>query len=114
MPSRKSSGLQCGWCVYDGFVSRPVRLTPRALCADWPRVTSTDVVGEVARKFAVNVLAAIGERSLRDIEMVTGVDHSAIAKVLAGESWPDLATIAKLEIGMNVRLWPLHVPAGAP
>jgi hypothetical protein len=77
-------------------------------------VTSTDVVGEVARKFAVNVLAAIGDRSLRDVELVTGVDHSAIAKVLAGDTWPDLATIAKLEIGLDARLWPLHVPAGTP
>jgi hypothetical protein len=29
---------------------------------------------------------------------LTGVEHSTISKVLNGQAWPDLATIARLEL----------------
>jgi transcriptional regulator with XRE-family HTH domain len=69
-------------------------------------VPAVDPVTEVARQFAENVRAAIGVKSLRQIGIDTGVHHTTIIKLLNGESWPDLETIAKLEIGLGVSLWP--------
>jgi hypothetical protein len=67
---------------------------------------SVDPVGEVARQFALNVQAAIGDRSIRAASLDVGVDPSTMLSVLRGRSWPDLATIAKLESGFGVDLWP--------
>ncbi|WP_158613392.1 helix-turn-helix transcriptional regulator [Frigoribacterium sp. PhB160] len=35
-----------------------------------------------------------------------GVTHTTLLSVLAGQVWPDLETIAKLERGLGVALWP--------
>jgi transcriptional regulator with XRE-family HTH domain len=69
-------------------------------------VASVDNSGEVARRFALNVRDALAGRSLRDAEKLTGVDHSTIQAILQGKTWPDLDTIAKLERGFGVLLWP--------
>ncbi|MBB5643055.1 helix-turn-helix domain-containing protein [Cryobacterium roopkundense] len=87
-------------------MSRPTRLHPRELAAGWPDVVSVDPIGEVARQFALNVRAAIGDRSIRAAAQDVGVDHSTIVAVLQGRTWPDLATIARLELGFGVDLWP--------
>ena len=67
---------------------------------------SPDPSGEVARRFARNLRAAIGENSLRHAAKLTGVDHSTIQSILQGRVWPDLETIAKLERGFDTSLWP--------
>lgn len=36
----------------------------------------------------------------------TGVDFTTIAAILNGEVWPDLMTIARLEVGLAKDLWP--------
>ena len=85
---------------------RPSRLSPRERVADWPEVPSEDRSTEVARRFAIALRAAMGERSLRAAGADTGVDHSTIQAILQGRAWPDLDTIARLENGMGVDLWP--------
>ena len=85
---------------------RPARLSPREVVGDWPDGPSSDPVGEVARLFALNLRQAIGGRSLRAAAAPTSVDHSTIMAILEGRSWPDLSTIAKLELGLEVELWP--------
>jgi len=87
-------------------MSRPARPAPRELAEGWPDSGSTDVVGEVARQFAVNVQAAIGDRSVRAVARDAGLDHTTLLAVLHGRSWPDLATVARLESGLGVDLWP--------
>jgi hypothetical protein len=34
------------------------------------------------------------------------VSHVTILNVLAGRAWPDLSTIARLEVALGVALWP--------
>jgi transcriptional regulator with XRE-family HTH domain len=75
-------------------------------------MASVDNSGEVARRFALNVREALAGRSLRDAEKITGVDHSTIQAILQGKTWPDLDTIAKLERGFGVVLWPGLASAG--
>ncbi|TFC84127.1 helix-turn-helix transcriptional regulator [Cryobacterium sp. TMT3-29-2] len=87
-------------------MSRPARPAPRDLVEGWPDVSSADSVGEVARRFAVNVQTAIGERSVRAAARDAGLDHTTLLSVLHGRSWPDLATVARLENGLGIDLWP--------
>ena len=56
--------------------------------------------------FAFNLKAAIGDRSLRAAAAATGVDHTTILRILDGQAWPDLYTIARLERGLGAQLWP--------
>jgi hypothetical protein len=87
-------------------MSNSQRLPPNQLSPEWPNVTSTDPIGEVARQFALNLRKAMGDRTLREAADVTGVDYSTIATILNGRSWPDLFTMAKLERGLDADLWP--------
>ncbi len=85
---------------------RPVRLQPRDLVTGWPDTPGADPIGEVARLFAQNLRNALGDRSVRAAARDAGVDHTTILAVLDGRTWPDLATIAKLELGFGADLWP--------
>jgi hypothetical protein len=82
---------------------------PRDRVPDWPNVPAVDPVDEVARRFAENVRKAIGDRSLREAGELVGVDFSTLGKIVRGTTWPDLETIAKLEVGFGVDLWPGRV-----
>jgi hypothetical protein len=89
-------------------MGRTARAKPAALApAPWPDVPSVDPIGEVARRFAVNVRQAVGTRSIRSVADASGVTHTTLLSVLAGQVWPDLETIAKLERGLEAQLWPL-------
>jgi hypothetical protein len=85
---------------------RPFQLVP----GPWPETPSADPIAELARRFSLNVAAAVGDRSLRSVSRITGVGHNTLANILAGRIWPDFATIARLELGLNVALWPSSAP----
>lgn len=72
----------------------------------WPDVPATDPLAEVARQFVVNVRAAMHGRSVRSVAAEVGMGNVTLLTVLAGKAWPDLATIARLEAGLNAELWP--------
>jgi hypothetical protein len=91
---------------------RPSRSLPRERSDDWPVSPVADVSGEVARRYAVNLRTAMAGRSLRAVQEITGVDHSTIQSILQGKTWPDLDTMAKLENGLGVVLWPGLVESG--
>lgn len=92
--------------AYDLGVPRPRREPPRAFTESWPGEPCTDPVAEVARRFAVGLTEALGGRSLRSVRDVTGVEHTTLSGILSGQTWPDLATIARLERGLAADLWP--------
>ncbi|WP_104199434.1 helix-turn-helix transcriptional regulator [Cryobacterium sp. Y29] len=85
---------------------RPSRVTPHELCVDWPGTRSNDPVAEIARQFVLNLRGAMGSRSIREVARETGVDRASIGALLNGLSWPDIATLAKLELGLKASLWP--------
>jgi len=84
---------------------RPTRALPAELCEDWPEVPSADPVAEKARQLVLNLRAAIGERSIREVAIMASVDRATIGAVLQGKSWPDIVTLAKLEQELG-SLWP--------
>lgn len=44
--------------------------------------------------------------SLRRVAELSGVNRQAIANLLAGDSWPDVATLSRLEDALGVGLYP--------
>lgn len=84
---------------------KEARATPAMLSAEWPSEPSADAVGEAARRFTLNLNAAIGERSVREVARAAGIDEGTIRKILLGESWPDLRTIRKLESSLETQLY---------
>lgn len=80
---------------------RPADLAP----APWPETPSADPVGEIARQFVVQLRQAIGTRSVRSVAAAARLDHATVVRVLAGQVWPDLSTIARLELALDTALW---------
>lgn len=90
-------------------MARPSRPSPRAhvVSGEWPEAKlDGDPAAEVAQRLAARLKAAAGEMSLREVEAATGADHDTIARVLRGDTWPDIATVAHLEHGLSADLWP--------
>jgi len=87
-------------------VPRPTRAAPNTWSTHWPDVPCTDPTAEVARLLALRLRAALGGRSLRAAKAATGVDHTTIGKILNGQVWADIATLARLEAGLSTDLWP--------
>lgn len=84
---------------------KEARATPAMLSSQWPDGPSTDPVGEAARRFALNLREAIGERSVREVARTAGIDEGTIRKILLGGSWPDLRTIWRLESSLETELY---------
>ncbi|WP_181427452.1 helix-turn-helix transcriptional regulator [Curtobacterium sp. MCPF17_011] len=87
-------------------MARTARSTPAELApAPWPDRHSTDPSAEVARQFVLNLHDAMGGRTLRDVAAQVGIHHVTLLKILHGRAWPDLATVSRLEIGLNADLY---------
>lgn len=89
-------------------MGRTLRSHPNQLTNSWPDAASNDAIGEAARKFVLNLTQAIGERSIRLVARDSEISHVTLLAILEGRTWPDLATIAKLEEGLNKALWPVR------
>jgi hypothetical protein len=87
---------------------KEARKKPRELTSSWPDAPSSDVVGEVARLFAVNLRSAIGSKSIRAVATDCDLSHATILHILSGEIFPDLTSIARCEHGLKTDLWPAH------
>jgi transcriptional regulator with XRE-family HTH domain len=81
--------------------SLPVDAAP----SPWPDVAADDPYVEIARQFVVRVRAAMGERSIRSVAAQAGIHNTTLLNILNGRSWPDLATIARLEVALNADLY---------
>ena len=86
-------------------------LPPRELTDNpetWPQQPSPDLGAEAVRQVSGRLAAAIADRglSLRGAAAASGVNRQAIADLLAGRSWPDVATVARLGTALGADLWP--------
>ncbi len=76
---------------------------------DWPQAALADHHGaRVAQQLAARLAEAMGQQavSAKRLGALSGVNRQTIANVLAGAVWPDLITIANLELALQRRLWP--------
>ncbi|MFG3001379.1 helix-turn-helix domain-containing protein [Streptomyces sp. NPDC048340] len=85
--------------------------SPRQFTQDpeaWPEQTSTDPAAEAVRQIARSLATALAGHglSLRTAAAGSGVNRQAIADLLAGRSWPDVATVARLAYFTGTTLWP--------
>lgn len=87
-------------------------VSPRELARDpenWPEAAIPDhaqarVVQAIARALTRHMTRqGLGLRRVADL---SGVNRQAVANLLAGSSWPDVATLSRLEDGLGVGLYP--------
>jgi hypothetical protein len=92
---------------------------PRDLAGNpqaWPHA---DLAGHpaaaVVQAIAATLAGELAARKLsrRGLATLSGVNRQSINDLLAGTSWPDVATIALLETALAQRLWPTGSPGGA-
>lgn len=87
---------------------RPKPGSPASLYPGWP--DSLDVTVTEHQMIQAMVINLRRQRSLfRTVKVMsarTGVPSSTISDVLGGNAWPSLETVARLEVGLGVRLWP--------
>ncbi|MEV4285805.1 helix-turn-helix transcriptional regulator [Nonomuraea bangladeshensis] len=85
---------------------------PRDLAQDpenWPHADlSAHPAAAVVQAIAAALVDELVARRLsrRGLAAFTGVNRQSINTLISGCSWPDVATIAQLEIGLDIRLWP--------
>ena len=84
------------------------RPRPADLVSPWPTGRTSDSAGRVAASFARSLRKALGERqSVRAAAAACGLNHQTLHAILDGEVWPHMYTIAKLEEGLGLQLWPM-------
>ncbi|MEV6104463.1 helix-turn-helix transcriptional regulator [Streptomyces sp. NPDC051940] len=90
-------------------------LAPRAFARTgvWPNAALAEHHGAaVAQALARRLAEAMAARQLsaKRLALDAGVNRQTIANVLAGSTWPDLLTIASLELALDADLWPGRRP----
>ncbi|MBW1601817.1 helix-turn-helix transcriptional regulator [Streptomyces sp. JJ66] len=83
----------------------------------WPGAVLDDHHGaRVAQEVAARLRKVIDANGWSMVEVArrTGVDRLTVTRVLAGQVWPDLLTIATLEKALDVDLWPGREPGNPP
>lgn len=93
-------------------MGRPSREKPRASSADWPTAPCADPIAEEVRRIAVRLERELNGsgRSLRDVAAAAGTSHAVVAALLAGEAWPEVATVVRLERTLGAQLWARTAP----
>ncbi|NHC21859.1 XRE family transcriptional regulator [Nocardioides sp. IC4_145] len=84
---------------------------PRAWMTEgtWPD-GEIDPDAPAAVPYAVHVSKTLGEalagRNKSEVALAAEIERSTLYDLLAGNKWPELFTIAKLELELGVSLWP--------
>jgi DNA-binding phage protein len=87
--------------------------SPRTWVADdgeWPDgpfVRDAPPYALVTAAIVRHYVAAVGARSLRSVAREAGIDPTSLGRTLAGETVPDVHTVAVLEYALDVPLWPV-------
>lgn len=73
---------------------------------DGPLVADAPPYAVVTAVVVQRYRAAAGSRSLRSVAGAAGIDPTSLSRTLAGETVPDVHTVAVLEDALGVALWP--------
>lgn len=88
-------------------VRRPVDYL---VSGEWP---TGRIVGPIAAEYARAIASVLaGTLSERDLSIYEAarqcsVTRETLARAMAGETYPDLLTLARLETGLGVPIWPV-------
>lgn len=75
----------------------------------WPDGTfSQDAPDEIAHAVAIAVAlsSALEGRNKSEVAAAAQIERSTLYDILAGRTWPDTLTLAKLEAHLSRSLWP--------
>jgi hypothetical protein len=81
------------------------RETPLELSPDWPNEPSPDHAGETARLITLGLLEAMNGRSIRSVAKAAELNEGTLRRLISGQSWPDVRTIARLERALDVKIY---------
>lgn len=87
-------------------MGRRPRNPPAEGLDDWPQGRAVEPDVEHVRRIAETLANEVEGRSIRSVAAQAGITHQALADLLAGRTWPEVITIARIERGLGVRLWP--------
>lgn len=90
-------------------MGRNAAAQPRTMSPSWPDEPCADADAEAVRLLVNNLKAAMGERGVRTVARAAGIDHGMVSRLVAGETWPEMLTVIRLERGLGVKLWPQHL-----
>ncbi|MEU6780410.1 helix-turn-helix transcriptional regulator [Nonomuraea angiospora] len=81
---------------------------------NWPHADLSGHVAAVVQAIAAALQQVMAERELsfHRLAELSGVNRQTVNDVAVGRCRPDVATIAQLEAGLSVRLWPVQ-PGGS-
>ena len=84
--------------------------TPRTLYPDWPTEPVPDPDHEKIRQAMVKAAELVHERysSVREAARKFNMNHTVLNAALTGRSWPSMATLARMENGLDSSLWSYH------
>lgn len=73
---------------------------------EWPTGdVGADVAAEAARRVSLALIAALGDRSIRQLARDADVDHATVLALLQGQTWGDFVVLARLEAALGTRIW---------
>ena len=79
---------------------------PAESSESWPHASASSEDAEVARLIVLNLMAAVKGRGLRGVAREAGIDEKTLRQLIAGASYPDVRTVARLEVALQVALYP--------
>lgn len=87
---------------------RPKPGSPASLYPGWPDSLDVTVTEhQMIQAMVINLRRERNRyRSVKGVAEKSGVAASTISDILNGNTWPLLETMARLEVGLGVRLWP--------
>ncbi len=94
----KTAGSSAGRPRKRGF---PAEDTDR-----WPQAPASSLDSEVARLIVVNLISAMEGRGVRSVAREAGIDEKTLRQLIAGASYPDVRTVARLEEALQAPLYP--------
>ncbi len=94
------------WAGCDLVTVAKRRPVPADYSATWPDSVIKQHDAETARLLVLRLLDAMAGRSLRSVARDAELDEKTVRKIVAGMSWPDLRTIARLEEATGRKLFP--------
>lgn len=73
-----------------------------------PFVADTPAYATVTAALVERLQSVMAQRglSLRAVAVPAGIDPTSLSRLITGKVVPDLATIANLELSLDVDLWP--------
>ncbi|WP_369366438.1 helix-turn-helix domain-containing protein [Streptomyces sp. CG4] len=82
-----------------------------AVSGDWPYAVMDSVRQAQVGQAVARALSEAMERrsfSANALAEASGVNRQVISNILAGTVWPDMFTLASLEVALDEMLWPRH------